>query len=128
MASCPWTEVAASKQSSVAPNAAGLIAPVAPGNPRGPLSNFTLTTDWYIDFFTLYGPQSRVSAGWEYLFLDAVPVRLGYLWDQEDEDHRISAGLGFIIPHFGLDVAYQQSVIDFNERTFATSVKFFFDM
>lgn len=111
------------------PNAAGIPTPTPPGNPRGPLSNFVLSADWYINFFTFYGPQNRVSVGWEYLLFDMVPLRLGYQWDQaRDNDHLLSAGAGFIVPYFGLDVAYQQSVIDLEHRTFALSLKFFLDL
>lgn len=110
------------------PNAAGMPTPAAPGNPRGPLSNFTLTADWYINFFTFYGPQSRISAGWEYLLFDIVPLRLGYQWNQERNDHLLSAGAGFIIPFFGLDVGYSQSVKNLDHRTFAVALKFFFDL
>jgi hypothetical protein len=110
------------------PNAAGVPAPVPPGNPRGPLSNFVLTADWYINFFTLYGPQNRISAGWEYLFLDAVPLRLGYQYDEARGDHVACAGAGFIVPYFGLDVGFQQSVVDLERRSFGLSLKFFFDV
>lgn len=111
------------------PNAAGMPAPAPPGNPRGPLSNFVLTADWYINFFTFYGPQSRLSVGWEYLLFDVVPLRLGYQFNQErGDDHLLSAGAGFIVPFFGLDVAYQQSVIYPDHRTFAIALKFFFDL
>jgi len=110
------------------PNAAGMPARVTPGNPMGPLSSFTLTADWYIDLFTFYGPQSRVSFGWEYLVLGMVPLRAGYLWDQASNDQLLSAGVGFIVPYFGLDIAYQQSLTHTEERTFALSLKFFFDM
>jgi hypothetical protein len=120
-------------------NASGVPAPAVPGNPRGPLSNFVLTADWYIDFFTLYapgGPQqvtSRISAGTEMLLFDIVPLRFGYMWDEDSRhvdggDHLLSAGAGFIIPFFGLDIAYQQSVVDFRSRTFAMSLKFYFDI
>lgn len=110
------------------PNAAGMPAPAPPGNPRGPLSNLVLSADWYVNFFTFYGPQSRISTGLEYLLFDLVPLRLGYQWNQERNDHLLSAGAGFIVPYFGLDVAYQQSVKNLDHRTFALSLKFFFDL
>lgn len=112
----------------VAPNAAGMPARVAPGNPQGPLSSFTLTLDWYIDIFTFYGPQSRLSVGWEYLLFGMVPLRAGYLWSQEKNEQLLSAGAGFIIPYFGLDIAFQQSITRFDDRRFAASLKFFFDL
>lgn len=110
------------------PNAAGTPAPPKLGDLRGPLSGLTLSFDWYINFFTLYGPQSRISTGVEYLLFDMVPLRAGYQWDQERDDHLVSVGAGFIVPYFGLDVAYQQSVVDLDHRTFSMSLKFFFDM
>jgi hypothetical protein len=110
------------------PNAAGLPVMAPPGNPRGPLSNLVLSADWYVNFFTLYGAQSRLSAGLEYLAFDLVPLRVGYQWDEAKDDHLVSVGAGIILPYFGLDVAYQQSALNFDERTFAMSLKFFFDM
>lgn len=110
------------------PNAAGVPAMAPPGNPRGPLTNLVLSADWYVNLFTLYGPQSRISTGLEYLAFDMVPLRFGYQWNEARADHLLSVGAGIILPYFGLDVAYQQSVINLDERTFAMSLKFFFDM
>ena len=98
--------------------------------PQGPLSGLTLEVDWYMRFLTLYGIQSRVSTGLEYLLLDVVPLRAGYLFDEGggpdgSGDHVVSVGAGFIIPYFGLDVAYQQSVVQPDHRLFATSIKVF---
>ena len=44
------------------------------------------------------------------------------------DDHLLSAGAGFIVPYFGLDIGYQQSVVNFDHRTFGVSLKFFFDI
>jgi hypothetical protein len=104
------------------PNAAG--QPTLNG-PQGPLSGLTLEVDWHLNFTTLYGIQSRISSGLEYLAFDSVPLRVGYLYDQIDDDHSIAVGAGFIVPYFGLDVGYQQSVVNPDSRTFACSVKFF---
>ena len=56
-----------------------------------------------------------------------VPVRAGYMWDQKEGDHLVSVGAGFIVPFFGLDVAFQQSVRDLDRRVFSLSLKFFLD-
>lgn len=93
--------------------------------PQGPLAGLTLEVDWYMNFLTLYGIQSRLSAGVEYLLFEVVPLRVGYQYDEQTEDHVVSAGAGFIIPYFGLDVAYQQSVVQPDHRLFATSIKVF---
>lgn len=103
--------------------------------PQGPLAGLTLEVDWYMNFLTLYGIQSRVSTGLEYLLFDVVPVRAGYLFeergdgvgggDEQSDDHVVSVGAGFIVPYFGLDVAYQQSVVQPDHRVFAASIKVF---
>ncbi len=110
------------------PTAAGLSAPSTLGQLVGPLSGLTLEVDWNINFFTLYGPKSRVSGGLEYLAFDSVPLRAGYLWDEATDDQLVTVGAGFIVPYFGLDVAYQQSVVRFDHRVFACSLKFFLPM
>ncbi|MCP4500021.1 MAG: hypothetical protein GY822_08680 [Deltaproteobacteria bacterium] len=108
-------------------DASGAIKPPNPMNPAGMLDGLVLSLDWYIEFFTLYGPQNEVSAGVEYLILQTVPVRAGYTWNQHGDEHVLSVGAGFIVPTFGLDVAYQQSVTDFDDRNFSVSIKFFLD-
>lgn len=105
-------------------NAAGIPAMTADGV-RGPLSGLVLAFDWHLRFFSLEGPQHRLSAGLEYLLAEMVPIRAGYQWLQETDDHFVSIGSGFIIPYFGLDVGLQQSVNNWDRRTFAASLKFF---
>ena len=95
------------------------------GELRGPLDGLTVAFDWNLHFATLRGTQSRMSGGLEYLLADMVPIRAGYLWNQEDDDHRLSVGAGFIVPFFGLDVGFQQSLVRTDERLFACSLKFF---
>ncbi len=84
------------------------------GDLSGPLDNLSLSFDWLINFQTLQGTKSRVSAGMEWLLGDLIPLRAGYLYDELTDDHRVSAGIGVVIPSFGLDVAYQQSVVEGN--------------
>lgn len=113
-------------------NAAGMPSMSSLGELMGPLSGLTLEVDWYVNLLTLYGAQSRISTGLEYLLFESVPVRLGYLWQEQDptegaHEHLVSVGAGFIVPYFGIDVAYQQSVVpdDLEQRVFSCSLKFF---
>jgi hypothetical protein len=109
------------------PDASGTPKPVGLVS-RGPLAGLTLSVDWQISFFTVARvPQSRISTGLEYLLLDCVPLRAGYQWDEGKGDHLVSVGAGFIVPYFGFDVAYQQSVVRPTSRNFASAVKFFID-
>jgi hypothetical protein len=108
-------------------SAAGMPMMTADGI-RGPLSGLVLAFDWHLRFFSLEGPQHRLSTGIEYLAFEMVPIRAGYQWLQETDDHFVSVGSGFIIPYFGLDVGLQQSVNNWDRRTFAVSLKFFLPM
>lgn len=104
---------------------AGGVPSLLAGGTRGPLTGLTLEVDWYLRFFSLQGPQHRLSVGVEYLVLETVPLRAGYQWVQETGDHFVSVGGGFIVPYFGLDVGFQQSVNHFDARSFSISLKFF---
>ena len=90
-------------------NAAGIPSQQM-GELSGPLDNMTLSFDWLLNFQTLQGTKSRLSGGFEWLVAELVPIRAGYLYDELSKDQRVSVGLGLVIPSFGLDVAYQQSI------------------
>jgi hypothetical protein len=110
------------------PNAAGLPSTATLGDLQGPLSGLTIEGDWNIDFATLYGVKHRLSAGAEYLAFDMIPLRGGYLWDQATNDQQVSVGAGFIVPYFGLDVGFRQSVLHAGTHVFAIGLKFFLPM
>lgn len=115
------------------PNAAGTSSPSAMGDLVGPLSGWTIEVDWHLAFATLYGTQSRWSVGTEYLLLEMVPLRAGYQYEDHafgtgDPDHLVSIGGGFIIPFFGFDIAFQQSVTRADRAQLATSLKFFLNL
>ncbi|MDP2339567.1 MAG: hypothetical protein Q8O67_01305 [Deltaproteobacteria bacterium] len=112
--------------------AAGIPKTPTFGDMRGPLDGLTLSGDILINFETLYGVKSRVSGGIEYLLLEMVPLRAGYVYDQlaAEQDtgrdpNRISVGTGFIVPYFGIDVSYQLGVPDFDKGIFALALKGF---
>jgi hypothetical protein len=108
--------------------AAGVPLPLSTGLMRGPLDGLTLSFDWLVDFETLYGVKSRLSSGLEYLVADTVPVRGGWWWDEITDEHRVSVGLGVIIPSFGVDVAFQQSVTFPERRVLSFALKGFLPM
>jgi hypothetical protein len=80
------------------------------GTLHGPLDGMTLSCDWLVNFETLYGQKSQVSAGFEWLLAESVPVRAGWWWDELTGEQRVSAGLGVVVPYFAVDVSLQQSV------------------
>jgi hypothetical protein len=112
------------------PTAAGVPMQRSWGGARGPLDGLTLSFDWLLNFETLQGTKSRLSGGLEWLLGETVPIRLGYLWNEATDDHRVSVGLGVIVPYFGLDVAYQQGVVPtkLDERLLSFALKGFLPM
>jgi hypothetical protein len=101
------------------------------GSIRGPLSGLTLSFDWLVDFESIYGAQSKYSGGIEYLLFDMVPVRAGYIYDEVNNvepQQKISGGIGFIVPYFGFDVTYQQSITQLDARVLAIALKGFLPM
>ena len=117
--------------------AAGIPDSSGLGSLRGALTGLTLSCDWLIDFETLEGSKSKFSGGLEYLVAELVPVRLGYVYDEinpareaangnrPEPQHRVSAGIGLIVPYFGFDVSYQQSITDVDARVLAFALKGF---
>ena len=112
----------------VVQTAAGVPRTPSFGDLRGPLDGLTLSVDWLINFETLYGAKSRLSGGIEYLVADLVPLRGGYVYDELDDQHRVSVGAGFIVPYFGLDVSYQLGVPNLEQGIFALALKGFLPM
>jgi hypothetical protein len=104
------------------------------GTMMGPLSGLTLSFDWLINFETIYGAKSKYSGGVEYLVADLVPLRLGYLYDDieplngTEGQHKVSAGFGLIVPYFGFDVTYQQSITELDSRVLSIALKGFLPM
>jgi hypothetical protein len=90
--------------------AAGVPLSSAFSTVRGPLDGLTVSFDWLLNFETIQGTKSRVSTGLEWLIADIVPIRAGYLYNEATDNHRVSVGMGVIVPYFGLDVAYQQGL------------------
>jgi hypothetical protein len=90
--------------------AAGVPQATTMGTLHGPLDGLTLSCDWLVNFETLYGQKSQVSAGLEWLVGESVPVRAGWWWDELTDEKRVSVGLGVVVPYFAVDVSLQQSV------------------
>jgi len=114
--------------------AAGVPSSPGLGTMMGPLSGLTLSFDWLINFETIYGAKSKYSGGVEYLVADLVPLRFGYLYDEieplngTEGQHKVSAGFGLIVPYFGFDVTYQQSITELDARVLSIALKGFLPM
>lgn len=71
---------------------------------------FTLEADVLGDFTTWNRNTVRAMAGFELLVADAVPLRLGYRYDDGAESHAISAGLGYVDRSFSAAVSGRRIV------------------
>jgi hypothetical protein len=105
--------------------AAGVPQPAPMGTLRGPLDGLTLSCDWLVNFETLYGQKSQVSAGLEWLLGESVPLRGGWWWDEITDEHRVSVGLGVVVPYFAVDVSLQQSITVVERRVLSFALKGF---
>ena len=71
---------------------------------------FSLEADVAEDFTTYAKTTTRAMAGGEVLLGDHFPLRAGYRYDDGAKSHSISAGLGYIDPTFGLEIAARRVV------------------
>jgi hypothetical protein len=86
--------------------------------------------DWRIDLDrqqpgTLKKKTNRYSAGVEYLYGGAVPLRAGFEVDDTSKTKWWSAGAGYVTTRVALDLAYRQSTTDPKARTYGVAVRVF---
>lgn len=89
------------------------------------MAGLSLAADWTLDFETKWPPAMSYHFGAEYYLFDMIPLRVGYLNDTIQGDSAISFGTGFSYQLFGFDIAYQQQLEDFNQRSIGVAIKFF---
>ncbi len=72
--------------------------------------NFTLEVDAVGDFTTYDQTKMRAMGGFEYLISGTYPIRLGYRFDDGQESHAITGGVGYVDQQFSAEVAVQRTV------------------
>lgn len=101
----------------------GVGAGLAIGDER----SFHLAGDWRGDFDRDQGKSTNAfGAGVEYLLLEFIPLRAGYLKDDALGGQYWTAGAG-VVSNGGaaLDVAYRQGIDDSSRRTLVVALKIF---
>ena len=75
-------------------------------------SLFTIEADVVGDFTTYEDTKLRGMGGIEYLAGGQYPLRVGYRYDQGQESHAISGGLGYVSREFSFDLALRRILGD----------------
>jgi opacity protein-like surface antigen len=73
-------------------------------------NDFSIEVDGLADFDSWQTVTARVMAGFEYLFSNKYPVRLGYRWDQGADVHALSAGVGYVSTDFGIELGVRRTL------------------
>lgn len=91
-----------------------------PGNGFQPMSfgggigfgthDFTVEGDTVADFTTWDHTTVRAMGGFEFLAADHYPLRVGYRFDQGQNSHALSAGVGYIDKIFSAEIAVRRIV------------------
>ncbi|MCC6525121.1 MAG: hypothetical protein IT373_20880 [Polyangiaceae bacterium] len=73
--------------------------------------DLTLEADALADLNSYLKPTARVGAGGEYLIADAVPVRIGYRFDQGAASHALTAGVGYVHTAFSAELGLRRTLV-----------------
>lgn len=71
---------------------------------------FSLEADMVADFTSFEETKIRAMGGGEYLAADKFPLRAGYRYDQGQNSHSVSGGVGYIDTQFALEVSLRRIV------------------
>ena len=111
------------KKSPLAPMMVGGSAAFSFGN-----TGFGLGGDLLVDLNThksFDGAKMLMGGGLEFLAQGVIPLRAGYLFDQGREQHGVTAGLGYVDQHVGVQLSLRQMVVGGSETTLMGAVQYF---
>lgn len=72
--------------------------------------SFLFAVDTVVDFDSRDEAKAGYHIGAQYVLMDMIPVRLGFIADRVTETNSMTGGIGFWTPEFGIDVGYQHNV------------------
>jgi hypothetical protein len=112
---------------NLVPIANEAIAPLgmAAGLAIGSDASLTVAGEWSAEFPEAGGTINRYAGGLEYLLVNMVPLRAGYVHDEKLDTQWWSAGAGFVTRTVALDAAYRQSFDATSARTIVVALRFF---
>lgn len=94
----------------------GLLPTMVGGGIGYATEDFTVEADGVADFSSWSEISPRVMVGGEYLLIDAIPIRLGYRFDNMsgsrlDPSHQLSGGLGYTDPRFAIAASVRRTLV-----------------
>ncbi len=90
----------------------------------------TLAVDGFADLSTFHDvsgnlrPEMLIGGAAE-VFTGEVPIRAGYFYDSGRGIHYVSAGVGYVRPEFGIDLAWRQQIVGDDDTWLTLSFRYF---
>lgn len=72
--------------------------------------DFSLSSDLTLETRTYERTNLRTRVGGEVLLIDRLMLRLGYRFDQRQESHALSGGVGYVDQRFSIDASVRRSI------------------
>jgi hypothetical protein len=89
---------------------------------------FAVEGDGSLDFTTWTKPRGRLMCGGEVFVADRYALRAGWRYDAGTQIHSPSIGVGYIDPHWSVEVALRRDLLSSHGETFGVvSLRYFYD-
>jgi hypothetical protein len=89
---------------------------------------FAVEADGLLDFTTWTKPEGRLMFGGEGFVLDRYALRAGWRYDAGTRINSPSLGLGYIDPHWSVEIALRRDLLSSHAETFGVvSLRYFYD-
>ncbi len=87
--------------------------------------SFAAGFDFVANFYDKEDAKLRFSVGGEYTFAHMIPLRVGYMWDEDDDIHRWSIGTGVLFSFGALDIGFRQNAQNTKDCELVAAFRFF---
>ena len=89
---------------------------------------FSVEGDGLLDFTTYKKPEGRLMAGGEVFVADRYALRAGWRYDAGTNIHSPSVGVGYIDPHWSVELALRRDLLSDHAETYGVlSLRYFYD-
>jgi hypothetical protein len=106
----------------------GLAPTTLAGGAGYTTSIFSFEADMLGDFTTWGRARPRVMLGGELFLANRIPIRLGYRYDDGTRTDAFSAGVGYVDPHWAVELSARHDFIGQNPSTMMTlALRYFYD-
>ena len=87
--------------------------------------SFVVGFDFVANFYDKSDTKLRFSVGGEYTIAGKVPIRAGYMWDEDGNIHRWSIGAGILFQVGALDIGFRQNAKNTKDCELTAAFRFF---